>query len=159
MLLAAGIASTHRQADSLAGNALSSGRAADVFGRMVSALGGPADFVEKYETYLPRASVTRPVKSDRQGFVTAIASRDIGIAVVALGGGRTKPDDMIDPAVGITALVVGTDIARGDALAIIHARNEADADQAEAAVRAAYTLGEGRPRMPRPVIRRIALSA
>src|SRR5690606_23937760 len=59
MLLAAGIASTHRQADSLAGNALSSGRAADVFGRMVSALGGPADFVDKYETYLPQAPVIR----------------------------------------------------------------------------------------------------
>lgn len=159
MLLAAGIASTHRQADSLAGNALSSGRAADVFGRMVSALGGPADFVEKYETYLPQAPVIRPVKSGKSGFVTAIASRDIGIAVVALGGGRTKPEDVIDHAVGITALVpVGTDIARGDALAIVHARNEADADQAEAAVHAAYTLGEGRPRMPRPVIRRIALS-
>lgn len=160
MLLAAGIASTHRQAESLAGNALSSGRAADVFGRMVSALGGPADFVDKYETYLPQAPVIRPVKSGKSGFVTAIASRDIGIAVVALGGGRTKPEDVIDHAVGITALVpVGTDIARGDALAIVRARNEADADQAEAAVHAAYTLGEGRPRMPRPVIRRIALSS
>jgi thymidine phosphorylase len=160
MLLAAGIASTHRQADSLAGNALSSGRAADVFGRMVSALGGPADFVEKYETYLPQAPVIRPVKSGKSGFVTAIASRDVGIAVVALGGGRTKPEDVIDHAVGITGLVpVGTDIGKGDALAIVHARNEADADQAEAAVHAAYTLGEGRPRMPRPVIRRIALSA
>ncbi|WP_421928257.1 thymidine phosphorylase [Neoaquamicrobium sediminum] len=158
MLLAAGIASTHRQAESLAGNALSSGRAADVFGRMVSALGGPADFVEKYETYLPQAPVIRSVKSGKSGFVSAIASRDIGIAVVALGGGRTKPEDVIDHAVGITALApVGTDIARGDALAIVHARNEADADHAEAAVRAAYTLGDVRPRMPRPVIRRIAL--
>ncbi len=160
MLLAAGIASTHRQADSLAGNALSSGRAADVFGRMVSALGGPAAFVDKYETYLPQAPVIRPVKSGKSGFVTAIASRDVGIAVVALGGGRTKPEDVIDHAVGITGLVpVGTDIGKGDALAIVHARNEADADQAEAAVRSAYTLGEVRPRMPRPVIRRIALSA
>jgi thymidine phosphorylase len=160
MLLAAGIASTHRQAESLAGNALSSGRAADIFGRMIAALGGPADFIDKYETYLPQAPVIRPVKSDRSGFVTAIASRDIGIAVVALGGGRTKPEDVIDHAVGITGLApVGSDIGKGDALAIVHARSETDADHAEAAVRAAYTLGDVKPRMPRPVIRRIALPA
>jgi thymidine phosphorylase len=85
-------------------DAFSSGAAADLFGRMVSALGGPADFMERPESHLAAAPVVKPVAPERAGIVTAIDTRAIGIAVVELGGGRAKPEDTIDHAVGFTRL-------------------------------------------------------
>lgn len=156
MLLSAGRASTHQEASARALEALESGRATELFGRMVSALGGPADFIERCDAHLPKAPVVRPIPAAEGGYVTATAVRDIGIAVVALGGGRTSPQDAIDHAVGLTALLpVGASVAKGDPLAIVHARSEAEAEEAAAAVRAAYTIGHGKPRTPRPVLRRV----
>ena len=159
MLLAAGLAASHREAGARATEALSSGRAVEMFARMVAALGGPADFVERCRDHLPKARIVRPVKAGASGFVTHIATRDIGLAVVALGGGRTRPEDRIDHAVGIEALLpLGAEVENGAALAVIHARGEAEADAAEASVHAAYALGEMKPRAPKPVLRRVTAS-
>ena len=91
-----------------------------------------------------------------EGFVTSIATRDIGLAVVALGGGRTRPDDKIDHAVGLTRLLpVGAEVRAGEVLALVHARTEADAEAAAAAVRAAYSIGASKPAAEKTVLRRI----
>lgn len=141
MLLSGGIERDRKQGLAKAKAALDSGKAAELFGQMVTELGGPADFVEKAETYLPNAPVIRAIKAGKAGTVSAIATRDIGLAVVAMGGGRTRPQDKVDPAVGFTALApLGAKVAKGDALAIVHARSEAQADAAAEAVRAAYGL-------------------
>ncbi len=156
MLVASGRAATHQEASGRAIAALETGRAAEFFGRMVTALGGPADFVERSGFYLPKAPVVREVRAPESGFVSGVASREVGIAVVALGGGRTKPEDAIDHAVGLTALLpVGASVAMGDPLAVVHARSAAAADEAVAAVRAAYAIGAAKPRTPRPVLRRV----
>ena len=156
MLVSAGRASTHQEASARATEALESGRAADLFGRMVSALGGPADFVERSSAHLPKAPVVRVVKAPASGFLTAIASRTIGLAVVALGGGRTRPDDAIDHSVGLSALLpVGAEVKAGDTLALVHARSKADADAAGRAMLDACTLGEAKPRTPKPILRRV----
>lgn len=125
-------------------DAYASGRAADVFARMVAALGGPADFMERPETYLKAAPVVRAVRPDRPGIVAAVDTRALGIAVVELGGGRMREEDSIDHAVGLTDLAgFGVAVGGDDApLAVVHARNDGHADRAEAAVRAAYGLGE-----------------
>ncbi|MEO3386639.1 thymidine phosphorylase [Mesorhizobium sp. CAU 1741] len=160
MLLSAGIAKTHQEAAARAGEALASGRGAEIFGHMVAALGGPADFVENHEKHLPKASVVRPVLAKRDGFVAAIESRQIGLAVVALGGGRTRPDDVIDHSVGITALApIGAQLAKGEPLAVIHASSEADAQAADVAVLDAFSLDDAKPRGRRPVLRRMAIDA
>ena len=157
MLLSAGIAFTHRDATQRASQALASGKAADIFGRMVATLGGPADFVENSAKYLRKAKVEHPVASPRDGFATAIATRDIGLAVVAMGGGRTRPQDPVDHTVGLTRLLpVGAEVRKGEPLAIVHARSTADAETAAASVLAAYTLGDGRPPAQKAIIRRIA---
>ncbi|MEO3997489.1 thymidine phosphorylase [Mesorhizobium sp. CAU 1732] len=159
MLLSSGLASTHQEATARAADALSSGRAADRFGRMVAELSGPRDFVERSETYLPEAKFVIDVKSRFDGYVTAIQSRDIGIAVVSLGGGRTKPDDRIDHSVGITGLFpIGAQVSKGDVLAQVHASSKDAAEEAARHIIAAYTLGNAKPRTPRPVIRRITSS-
>ncbi|MFC3061316.1 thymidine phosphorylase [Paenirhodobacter populi] len=123
--------------------ALQSGRAAERFGKMVAALGGPADFVERYPDRLPSAPQLAPVPAPRAGFVTQVNARALGEAVVALGGGRLKATDRVNPSVGLTGLaVIGEEMEEGEPLALIHAASRADADAAIAAVLAAYELGE-----------------
>ncbi|WP_027170740.1 thymidine phosphorylase [Methylobacterium sp. 10] len=148
--LAADIAAAARRIE----DARDSGRAAEIFGRMVSALGGPADFIEKADRYRPVAPVIRAVRSLTTGVVSQIETRAIGLAVIALGGGRTRPQDDIDPAVGFSALARPGDAT--DLLGIVHARTESQADAAEATLRAAYRLAPDIP-LPRPdIIQRIA---
>ncbi len=133
--------------------ALASGAAAERFARMVSALGGPADLLENPTRSLAAAPVVRAVEPLQNGTVTAIDTRALGLAVVALGGGRTRPDDVIDPAVGLTDLAgIGQEVGAGMPLAILHARDESSADRAVDVVRRAYSVGDLAP-SPRPVIR------
>jgi thymidine phosphorylase len=126
---------------------IESGKAAEVFQRMVSALGGPADLVERPAKHLRAAPVIRPVPALGGGHVMAIDSRALGLVVVALGGGRTRAADAIDHAVGLTDCLsigahdVGAPVKRGDALAVVHARTDAQAEVAVSAVQTAYTLG------------------
>ncbi len=138
MLLTSGMASDRTAAQSAVTRALDSGAAAETFGRMVAALGGPTDFVA--------------VPAPRAGHVRAIATRDIGLAVVELGGGRRRADDVINPAVGLTGLLdLGVAVAAGDPLALIHADDANQAEAAAAQVLAAYEIGET-TEVPSPVI-------
>ncbi|MGG7565058.1 thymidine phosphorylase [Rhodovulum sp. DZ06] len=155
------------EADAAAGRAkiaaaFESGKAAEIFGRMVSALGGSTDFMERFEEILPRAPVIRPLAADAGGAVTGIDARALGNAVVELGGGRTRPEDGIDLAVGLTETAgIGAALSPGDPLAVIHARDEAAWEKAAARIRAAYSLGDPRdaagigPGHDAPVLRRI----
>ncbi len=157
MLCTAGLAPSSKDALARAKRALDDGRAAEIFGRMVSDLGGPADFVEKSASYLRKADVEFAVKVGLDGFVTSVATREIGLAVVALGGGRTKPEDKIDHSVGITRLLpVGAELRAGEPLAIVHARSQGEAEAAAALVADAYEIGQSRPPAQKSVIRRVA---
>lgn len=156
MLLSAKLEQNQKTAMERAREALNSGRAAEVFGRMVAALGGPTDFIEKADRHLPVAPVMYRVKAPRTGYVSSIDTRAIGIAVVTLGGGRIRPQDPIDHAVGITALQpIGARMEQGEAIALIHARSESDAETAGRAIEAAYGFADRKPRTINPVLRRI----
>ncbi len=127
--------------------ALASGAAAERFGAMVAALGGPSDMMENFEQHLDRAPVIREVFPQTAGVVIAHDTRALGIAVMNLGGGRAVERDVIDPAVGLDAVAgPGTAVSRGGRpLAVVHARDAAGADTAEAAVRAAMVVGDTAP--------------
>jgi thymidine phosphorylase len=150
MLLLGGLATSREDGVARAENALASGRAAEIFAGMVKALGGPADLLENPASHLPRAAVIRPVYPERPGTVQAIATRDLGVAVVSLGGGRTRPEDEIDHGVGFDALATIGARVDGDApLAFVHARDDSAADAAARAVLAAYRVGdETQPERP-----------
>jgi len=123
--------------------ALDSGAALERFSRMVAMLGGPADFVERVDAYLPAAPIVRDIVADRTGVVSAIDTRGIGMGVVALGGGRRLPTDSIDFAVGFDRLAgLGASVAPGTPLVRLHARNEATAAEATRRLLAAYTIGD-----------------
>jgi thymidine phosphorylase len=113
--------------------------------------------VERADRHLPDAPVRRPVPAPRAGRVAAIATREIGLAVIGLGGGRTKPQGTIDHAVGLTDLAgLGSEVGAGEPLATVHARSEAAAERAVAAVQAAYRIGEGSAPSGDPILARIA---
>jgi thymidine phosphorylase len=117
--------------------ALSSGAAAERFERMVVALGGPADLLEHPDRHLPAAPVVRDVAGG-DGTIRRIDVRAVGLAVVELGGGRTREDQPVDHAVGLTEVAGLSE--PGERLAVVHARSEADADRAAARLRAAFEL-------------------
>ena len=126
--------------------ALSSGQAAERFGRMIAALGGPTDLLDTWQTKLPTASVQRPVPAPQTGSVTGIDGRVLGEAVVHLGGGRLVQSDKIDPSVGLSdALGLGTPVTAGDPLAVVNAADPAAAELAVESVLAAYEIGEDAP--------------
>ena len=128
---------------------LDSGEAIGRFSRMVRGLGGPHDLVDCTASYLPEAAVVRDVLADRAGVVTHIDLRALGMAVVALGGGRMRPDDRIDYSVGFDRLLgLGERVAPGTPLARVHARTEDDAALAAGRLRGAYTIGDVAPRFP-----------
>ena len=130
----------------LVDDALDSGRATERFGKMVAALGGPADFVETMDRRLAPAPIIRDVFATGQGIVSEIDTRGVGMAVVALGGGRTMPTDNIDHTVGFDRLLgLGAKADSQTPIARIHARDEATAADAEARLKSAYRLGDGAP--------------
>ena len=95
--------------------------------------------------------------TERVGFVQAIDTRAVGIAVVELGGGRARASDAIDPAVGLTRLAgIGAEASRDAPLALVHARDEGRAFAAVERLRAAYTIGAAPPAARDPVVERIA---
>jgi thymidine phosphorylase len=141
MLIVGGIETDRDVARQRCDRAVSSGRAAEIFGQMVSALGGPVDFVEKYETYLPHAPIQRAVIAE--GIVAAVDTRGVGHAIIELGGGRHMVGEELDLSVGLTRCApIGTELDSDTPLAVIHAASEDDAAAAEQRLLAAVTLAE-----------------
>ncbi|OVZ75636.1 thymidine phosphorylase [Yersinia intermedia] len=156
MLLSGGLAQNDADARSKLQAVLDNGKAAELFGRMVAAQKGPSDFVERYDSYLPVATLSKPVFAERAGIVTAMDTRALGMAVVSLGGGRRRATDSIDYSVGITEMArLGGGVDSQQPLAVIHANNEDDWQQAADAVRAAITLGDNAPEETPVIYRRI----
>lgn len=143
MLVLGGLAPDITVASARIEQAFASGAAAERFARMVVALGGPSNLLEQPAAHLAAAPISRPLYPARAGFVGAIDARAVGLAVVALGGGRTRPQDAIDHAVGLTGLAgLGMQVDSGHPLAIIHARSEAGFDVAATRLRAAYDIND-----------------
>lgn len=146
MLVNAGVETDQRAALARCSAALGSGRAAEIFGQMVSELGGPSDFMDKAERYLPRAKVEVAVLADQDGYLSACDTRGLGLAVVALGGGRQRPSDSIDHGVGISGFKpLGTRIAKGEPIAFVQANDEASAAKAAKTVADCYRVSETKP--------------
>ena len=105
--------------------ALHQGHAAQVFADMVTGLGGPADLLEKPQHYLPQAPLVNAIVAPHAGYVCAMDVRGIGLSLVSLKAGRSKADDPIDYAVGLSAMVqIGDYVDQGQPLAMAHVRND-----------------------------------
>ena len=158
LLCLGGLVATVDQGLGRAEQALADGSAAERFARMVSALGGPDDILERGDRHLATAPVRRDVFAERAGILTAVDARAIGVAIVALGGGRAAPDDVIDHAVGLTDMAaIGEDVGpEARPLACIHARDEGQVERAAAMLREACGIDDVAPKPAPMVARRIA---
>lgn len=115
-----------------------------MFGKMVSALGGPADFIENTSAHLEAAPMIKPVSAAKTGRVVSMDARKVGLALVALKGGRTRADQKIDFAVGFTEFIkVGQAVSADTPLCIAHIRDQAQLDEATALLREAIVIGDG----------------
>ncbi|WP_192021395.1 thymidine phosphorylase [Shewanella sp. WPAGA9] len=159
MLVLGGIAQNDAEARTKLNAVLDNGKAAEIFGRMVSGLGGPADFIESFDNYLPHASIIRPVYASQQGFAHSMDTRELGLAVVTLGGGRRKPGDKLDYSVGLTDVcALGDEITQDKPIAMIHAQSEAAFEEASAAVQQAIHIKDSAPEKTPEIYRYIRAS-
>lgn len=157
VLALAGLASDAADGEGRIAQALESGAAAECFGRMVVAQGGPADFVERWPDRLPSAPVMLEVPALADGYVTQIDGEALGLAVVHLGGGRLREGDRVNPSVGLSDLAgVGEEAGAGVPLAMVHAVTEDAAKAAVRSVQAAYVIGAAPPDEPPLVQKRIS---
>jgi thymidine phosphorylase len=152
LLVTGGLFGSAEAARAACERALASGEAAERFARMVAALGGPVDLLERADAHLPLPEFTLPVLPARAGFVAAEDVRAIGLAIVGMGGGRTRADQAIDHALGFTRFAsIGAEVGPDRPICLVHARAAAQAEIAAAEVRAAVTIADA-PVVPAPAV-------
>jgi thymidine phosphorylase len=132
MLVLGGVCDNHEEAKEKLQNSLDYGSAFVRFTKMISYLGGNHNVLEKTEM-LPTASVVRPIYSKQNGFVSKMNTREFGLAIIDLGGGRTNPSQDINHAVGFSDIVdVGEEVnSKEKPICMVHANSDADANRAE----------------------------
>lgn len=146
MLLLAGAVATMDEAVMKMNAALESGAAADCFAKMVTALGGPSDFMSNPTDFLDVAPVKLAVEAGESGFVTAMNAREIGMTLVAMKGGRAHPDQPIDYGVGMTDFVhIGDAVSSNTPVCVVHGRDLKQVEEAAERIRAAITIGPDKP--------------
>ncbi len=147
-LTLAGLTPDAREGARRIADALQCGAAADRFGRMIAALGGPKDFMERFGEHLPEAPVVRDVPPRKDGIVQQVDVRAIGLAALELAAG--------DPSAGFDQLAgVGAYVDQGFPLARVHTATEDAADRAAAALSTAYRVGDKAPEENDLILHRI----
>ena len=135
---------------------LASGAAAECFERMIAALGGPSDLLRSLDRLFPRAKIVKPVFASGTGFVGTVDTRSVGLAIIRLGGGRTRADQAIDHAVGFSEIAgIGTEINGDRHLAYVHAREDSAAEAAAEQLQDAFRLVADPPETPAPIASRV----
>ena len=151
MLILAGVAKSAKDACALMIDAMTSGRALQKFREIVHAQGGDESVIDK-PARLPKAAHKAYFLAPRSGVIQRVDPREIGHGVIALGGGRRNMEDTIDPSVGfVVTAKPGVRVSKGDALATIHARTEADLKLGESILSKAIVIDDGIPR-PLPLV-------
>jgi len=131
MLINTNLASDEKDADKKIDDVLRTGLAAEVFERMVAALGGPNNFVENPWDSMQKANVITEVKASQHGYIAQMDTRAVGMSVVGLGGGRTAPTQLVDHTVGFDRILpLGVQVNRGEVIARVHAKDEDAANKA-----------------------------
>lgn len=146
LLANGGLAKDAQSGEKAIATSICDGHAADRFGRMIAAMGGPVKFVENWSRFLPEAPVIRAAKALQDGYVTAIDGEALGMVTVGLGGGRVQQGDTIDPSVGLTEVVrLGQKITNGQPLAVVHAGRSEHAEAAIKSIRSAISVASEMP--------------
>ena len=126
---------------------LSSGQALECFRQNVEAQGGEPRVCDDPAKFLPLVTESFKVESPRSGFVTAVNTAEIGHAIAAIGGGRVRIDDAIDPTVGFIAEIkIGDSVSVGTELGTVYCRDESRAKEAAERIQTAYEINDQPPK-------------
>jgi thymidine phosphorylase len=149
MLQLSGLASDLQTARIKSMNALESGKAASIFGKMITELGGPSDLMERPEKHLKPMPVITPIRSNSSGYISEIDARAIGLSMIHLKAGRTKSSDAIDHGVGLSNIVSkGQWVSKGDPIATAHCRDQKQLDFLQLEFPSLIKLDEKEPQLP-----------
>ncbi len=152
MLALSGLCADADAGQALARRALDSGQAAERFAQMVGSLGGPRNVLSPRFAGLRKARFVLPLPAPKDGVIAATDAREIGLAVVALGGGRRIASDAIDARVGLSHVQsVGTRVATGEPLMQVHASSREAAHAAIARIVQAIRIAP-RAEPPQPAV-------
>lgn len=152
MAVAGGVAAGVEGGRARATETLAGGGPMERFMRLADAQGGALD-PSRSDFGLPIAPFTAVVAAEADGTVAAIDPLALGYGVIALGGGRTRQDQEIDPRVGFVLRVeVGDRIARGDPLAVVHSATREGLAIGASAVTEAVRLAAGDAPAPLPLV-------
>jgi thymidine phosphorylase len=153
LLCQCGRCSDESEAVSLIEKVLQQGYALEKFAQMAATLGGPIDFVEKADTYLPQAAIKRPIFAEKAGFVKAMDTRAVGLAVIALKGGRTIPGEKLDLSTGFTNFVqIGDKIDAKTPLAVVNCQNESQYEAVRKNIIKAVEISDVSPHLTSPIL-------
>ena len=145
MLVLAGIERDEAAADDRVRQAIKSGAGVEKLREIIANQGGDPAVVDDYSR-LPSAPDRREIRAARGGYVSGLQAEPIGRAAVALGAGRSKLDDIVDPAVGIEVLApVGSRVAEGDPVLLVHHRGERGFAEAIPLLASAIAIADGSP--------------
>jgi len=145
MLSLAGRTTSHEEGIDLLKTLIENGQAYEKFIELVASQGGDVEVV-KDMNLLPKATLTYEYKSKSAGYISHLSAMDIGLASVKLGAGRETKESPIDHSAGIVlSKKVGTKVAVGETLAVLHANDETFFAKAEAYMDMAYTFSETKP--------------
>ncbi len=143
MLVLGGVTADFADAQTRLERAISSGKALEKFREMVAAQGGNASVCDDPAALVPAAKVREDYLASRDGIVQRVEPRAVGKGITAMGGGRTKMADAVDPSVGFQILAKpGDRVTRGQPLATILARDPECAAIGRAALDAAFVIGD-----------------
>jgi pyrimidine-nucleoside phosphorylase len=125
---------------------LDSGAALESLRSNIAAQGGEPRVCDAPAAFLPLVSESFKVESPRSGFITSVDTTEIGHAIAAIGGGRVRIEDVIDPTVGfVCELKIGDKVRAGDAIGVVYCRDEAKAREAAQRIQSAYNIGDDHP--------------
>ena len=156
LLIKCGRCSDENDADSLVEKVIVSGVASEKFAAMVTALGGPKDFVEKYENYLPKAAYQKPIFAAKSGYISAMDTRAVGLSIIEMKGGRITPGESLDLATGYTEFAqIGDYVDNNKPLAIVHYQNEEQYAKAKQNILKAISVSDTKPEIKNPILLKI----
>lgn len=146
MLLLANVEETIEAARGRLREVLNSGKALECLRSNIQAQGGDPRVCDEPDKFLPLVRETVKVESPRSGFITRVDTTEIGHAIAAIGGGRVRIEDIVDPTVGFTSeLKLGDQVSAGEAIGTVYCADAAAAAEASRRVQAAYHIGNAPP--------------
>jgi pyrimidine-nucleoside phosphorylase len=143
MLVLADVEQTTEAAHERLQQVVDSGTALEYLRKNIIAQGGNARVCDSPADYLPLVRDSVKVESPRSGFIKSVDTTEIGHTIAAIGGGRVRIEDVIDPTVGYLAeRKIGDAVKKGDVIGVIYCKDTTKAQEALDRIQASYEISE-----------------